>query len=108
MPLRARYLDPGDGGQQEHAVLEGEHAVAFLGQLHQLAHAQPLVTPAAGGDLQGALQHLEGGGRRGVVVGQPGAERGKCEGDAKRLMGLLFAEEPFASRRARVTLTRRR
>ncbi|HEV8239986.1 MAG TPA: IgA Peptidase M64 [Thermoanaerobaculia bacterium] len=32
--------------------------------------------------------------------GYTAAERGKCEGDAKRLMGLLFAVEPFASRRA--------
>jgi hypothetical protein len=32
--------------------------------------------------------------------GYTAAERGKCEGDAKRLMGLLFAVEPFAARRA--------
>jgi IgA Peptidase M64/Peptidase M64 N-terminus len=32
--------------------------------------------------------------------GYTAAERGKCEGDAKRLMGLLFAVEPFATRRA--------
>ncbi len=28
------------------------------------------------------------------------AERGKCEQDARRLMGILFATEPFASRRS--------
>jgi hypothetical protein len=32
--------------------------------------------------------------------GYTAAERGKCEGDAKRLMGMLFAVEPFAARRA--------
>jgi hypothetical protein len=32
--------------------------------------------------------------------GYTAAERGKCEGDAKRLMELLFAVEPFTSRRA--------
>jgi hypothetical protein len=32
--------------------------------------------------------------------GYTAAERGKCESDARRLMGLLFAVEPFASRRS--------
>ena len=32
--------------------------------------------------------------------GYTAVERGKCEGDAKRLMGMLFTVEPFASRRA--------
>ena len=31
--------------------------------------------------------------------GYTAAERGKCEQDARRLMGILFATEPFASRR---------
>lgn len=32
--------------------------------------------------------------------GYMAAERGKCEGDARRLMGILFEVEPFRSRRA--------
>jgi len=32
--------------------------------------------------------------------GYTAAERGKCEGDARRMMGILFAVEPFKSRRS--------
>ena len=59
--------------------------------------------PPSAGELLALQRSGDPAGKVDLLIlgdGYTAAERGKCEGDAKRLMGMLFAVEPFASRRA--------